>query len=115
VPVVFFQEQMVGNATQDVSLAPFDRFGGGGGRVRVRATLPSTATTGDCSITVMVGSDVLISSGPLSLERAAGEGPDDRTAAVSGIAAPGDPITVRIINNTAGTPIVTGIVDVQNA
>ena len=114
-PVVYFQETMAANATQDVSLAPYDRFGGGGGRVRVRAVAPNGATVGSIKITVMLGSDVLISSGPLSIETAAGIGVTSETPSISGIGAPGDPITVRIEETAGNTPLVQGVVDIQNA
>jgi len=116
-PTVYFQQNMgaAGLTTIDVALAPFDRFGGGGGRVRVRATVP-TLLQGTVDLTVMVGSDVLVSAGPLGAEAAVGAGPTSETPAIAGIAAPGDPITVRLAE-TAGNAntIVQGIVDIQNA
>lgn len=113
-PTVYFREQMVANATQDVALAPYDRFGGGGGRVRVRCTVP-TLLGGTVDLTVMLGSDVIVSAGPIGVESVAGGGPTNESPSVAGIGAPGDPITIRLAENAGGTPMVSGVVDIQNA
>jgi len=115
-PAVYFQQDLgAANSVVDVALAPYDRFGGGGGRVRVRCTVLQ-ALTGTVDLTVMVGSDVLVSAGPVSAETSVGAGPNSESPSISGIAAPGDPITVRLAE-TGGNAntIVTGIVDIQNA
>jgi len=67
-------------------------------------------------MTVLVGSDVLQDAGVIPAEAVAGEGPIESTAGVSGIGAPGDPITVRLAETLGtGSTIVLGVVDIQNA
>lgn len=115
-PAVYFRQDLgAANSVVDVPLAPYDRFGGGGGRIRVRATVV-IANAGNVDMTVMLGSDVLISAGPVGAEANVGQGPTNETPSISGIGAPGDPITVRLAE-TAGVAnvIVTGVVDIQNA
>ena len=115
-PAVYFRQDLgVANSVLDVALAPYSRFGGGGGRVRVRCTVPTTLG-GTVDLTVMLGSDVLVSAGPIGVESVAGGGPTSETPSISGIGAPGDPITVRLAE-TGGNAntIVTGVVDIQNA
>jgi len=116
IPVVRFQQTITANQSLNIDLSPFDRFGGGGGRIRAKATLPAGTTPSNVTMTVLVGSDVLQDAGPLPAEAIAGEGPIESTAGVAGIGAPGDPITVRLAE-TAGTAstIVLGVVDIQNA
>ena len=113
--VVAFAQNVLANSTADVPLAPFDRFGGGGGRVAVRATVPVAAAPGDVLMTVLVGSDVLANQVPVFAEAAANAGPNSETPVVAGIGTPSDPITVRLANTTIGALVVSGIVDIQNA
>jgi len=114
VPVVSFEQSIAANAESDISLAPFDRFGGQGGRVAVRSTVIA-ASSGDVNLTLMVGSDVVQQASPIFGEAALGIGPDRNTPAVAGIGAPGDPITVRLANTTGAAIVVRGVVDIQNA
>lgn len=81
--------------TVDMNLAPFHRFGGRGGRVAVRATVP-IASVGAGTITVMCGSDVVADQFVIPVEPGVSFGPTKETQSVGGRGAPGDPITVRI-------------------
>ena len=85
----------------DVNLAPFDRFGGRGGRVSVKATGVQAEANGELTITVLVGSDILVNEGVIPGERAVNLGPDAETPATKGFGAPADPITVRLFNANA--------------
>lgn len=114
-PSVPFRITLTANASQDVALGPFNRFGGGGGQMRLRATVPTTLA-GTVTATIMLGSDVIVNAGNLSVESVAGGGPTNETPAYGGRGAPGDPITISIAETAgnAGT-IVTGVVDIINA
>jgi hypothetical protein len=114
-PAVPFQVTVPLNATVNVNLAPFDRFGGGGGRVAVRATVPTGLAVNAMLMTVLVGSDVLVNQGPVFAETAAGVGPTSETPVVMGIGTPSDPITITLANTTGAAIVVTGVADVQNA
>lgn len=113
-PVVPFSLSVPLNGQIDVPLAPYDRLGGRGGRVAVAATLPILTPTG-VTMTVMLGSDVVQSEGALFGEGVAGQGPTSETPRVVGVGAPGDPITVRLTNSTAGNIITSGVVQIDNA
>jgi len=99
----------------DVNLAPFDRFGGRGGRVSVKATGVAAEADGDLTMTVLVGSDILVNEGDVGAERTVNLGPDAETPAVKGFGAPADPITVRLFNANAAARVVTTEVEVENA
>ena len=113
-PAVPFSIGVPLNGQIDVPLAPFDRFGGGGGRIAVRATVLA-ASSGDVNMTVMLGSDVVQSQAPVFGESVAGLGPTRETPVVGGLGAPGDPITIRLENTTGTLIVVNGIADIQNA
>ncbi|MEO2005993.1 MAG: hypothetical protein ABGY41_18060 [Candidatus Poribacteria bacterium] len=102
------------NGSIDVSLAPFDRFGGGGGRVAIRATTPAGTLVG-ITATMIVGSDVIVNNGHVLAEKIAGGGPDADTPAFMGFGAVGDPITFTLSNSTIADIVVLGIADIQNA
>lgn len=104
---------IAGQVTLD--LAPFDRFGGRGGRVSVRTTGVAAEADGDLTQTVLVGSDVLINAGQIVAEPSLNSGPTNETPAVVGVGAPADPITVTVFNANAATRDVITEVDVQNA
>ncbi len=99
----------------DVNLAPFDRFGGRGGRVSVKATGLIAEADGDLTMTVLVGSDILTNEASIGAERVVNLGPDSETPAIIGFGAPADPITVRLFNANAATRVVTTEVEVENA
>ncbi len=99
----------------DVNLAPFDRFGGRGGRVKVQATGVLAEANGDLTMTVLVGSDILSNEAVIGAERIVNFGPDNETPAIMGFGAPADPITVRLFNANAADRTVTTDVEVENA
>jgi len=102
------------NGSTDVSLAPFDRFGGSGGRVAIRATTPATTLIG-ITATMIVGSDVIVNNGHVVAEAVVGGGPTAETPAFTGFGAVGDPITFTLSNSTGAAIVVMGIADIQNA
>jgi len=104
---------IAGQATLDLS--PFDRFGGRGGRLTVRATGVAAEMDGDVTITVLVGSDVLINAGVVTGEAVLNSGPSNETPAISGRGAPADPITITLFNVNAATRDVITEVNIENA
>jgi len=113
-PAVPFQESIILNATNTVDLTPFDRFGGRGGRVAVKAT-SIAAESGDVNLTLIVGSDVIVNASPVFGESTVGAGPTGETPSYSAIGAPGDPITLRLANTTGATIVIQGVVQIDNA
>lgn len=113
-PLVPRQTSVAANATVDVALAPFERFGGGGGRVAVQATVIA-ASSGLVNMSLLIGSDVVQDAGPIFAEPVVGGGPDANTPAVVGVGAPGDPITIRLSNTSGAAIVVRTIANVQNA
>jgi len=112
-PIVTFNQVVPLNGSVDVALAPFDRFGGGGGRVAVQAT-SIAAESGDVNLTLMIGSDTVQSAGPVFGESVAGIGPTNETPAVSGFGGIADPITVRLENTTGADITISGRVIIEN-
>jgi len=112
-PVVPFSVSVPANGQVNVDLSPFDRFGGRGGRVGVRATVPA-ASAGVVNITMLLGSDTIVENSPLFGEPVVGSGPSNETPAFVGVGAPADPITIRLANTTAGAIIVSGRADIEN-
>ena len=112
-PVVTIQDSIAGNATETMDLSPFDRFGGGGGQVAVRSTVIA-GSTGNVTMDLLLGSDTIISSGPVFGEPVVGGGPSGETPVVAGFGAP-DPITLRYSNTTSSAIVVRAIVDIRNA
>ena len=113
-PVVTIEDSIAANATETMDLSPFDRFGGGGGQVAVRSTVIA-ASTGNVTMDLLLGSDTIISSGPIFAEPVVGGGPNGETPVVAGFGAPGDPITLRYSNTTGTAIVVRAIVDIRNA
>ncbi len=104
---------LAGQATLDLS--PFDRFGGRGGRVSVAITGVAAEANGDLTMTVLVGSDVLVNAGQITGESALNRGPDSETPRVEGRGAPADPITITVFNANAAARDVISEVIVDNA
>jgi len=104
---------LAGQTTLDLS--PFDRFGGRGGRVTVKTTGVAAEAQGDLTMTVLVGSDILINAGQITGESVLNRGPDSETPGVTGIGAPADPITVTVFNANAAARVVITDVLVENA
>jgi len=102
-----------GQVTLDLS--PFDRFGGRGGRVSVKATGVAAEADGDITITVLVGSDVLINAGQIVAEPSLNSGPTNETPAILGRGAPADPITVTLFNVNALVRDVITEIEIENA
>lgn len=82
-----------------LDLAPFDRFGGRGGRVSVKCTVVAAEVV-DTTISVLVGSDVLANAVRPSTA-AVDTAPDNETPAIVGFGAPADPITITLTNTDA--------------
>ena len=104
---------IAGQVTLDLS--PFDRFGGRGGRLSVRSTGVAAEMDGDVTMTVLVGSDVLINAGQVVGESSLNAGPTNETPAVTGRGAPADPITITLFNVNAGARDVSTEVEIENA
>jgi len=104
----------VGQTTLDLS--PFDRFGGRGGRLSVASTGVAAEAQGDLTMTVLVGSDVLINAGQIVGEPSINSGPTNETPRVTGRGAPADPITITLFNNhaTLVRAVITEV-EIENA
>jgi len=98
-----------------VDLSPFDRFAGRGGRIAVAATGVAAESDGDITMTVLVGSDILMDAGEIVGESSLNRGPDNETPRVRGRGAPSDPITVRLFNVNALVREVIVEADIENA
>ncbi len=103
------------NGQTTLDLSPFDRFGGRGGRVSVAVTGVALEANGELTMTVLVGSDVLINAGQIVSESSLNRGPDAETPRVVGRGAPADPITVTLFNANAMARDVISEVEVENA
>lgn len=112
---VRFNQSIAAGASFVPTLDPYDRLGGGGGAVRVRAVIDSAGTVGDIVETLFIGSELVENRGALPLERAAGAGPDEFTAATGGPGAPGDKIALSFTNVSGVARSVRGIVEIMNA
>lgn len=106
---------LAAGASVTPDLGVYDRFGGGGGKLAVRAVVDSAGVSGDIVETIFVGSEMVESRGGLALERAAGAGPDNFTPAVTAFGAPGDKISVTFANVSAGARSVRFLIEVDNA
>lgn len=106
---------LAAGASNTPDLGVYDRFGGGGGKLAVRAVIDSGGVTGDIVETIFVGSEMVESRGGLALERAAGAGPDNFTVVVPAYGAPGDKIAVTFANVSAATRSVRFLIEVDNA
>jgi len=104
---------LTGQVTLDLS--PFDRFGGRGGRLSVKATALAAEALVTATMTVLVGSDVLINAGQIPAEPTVNSGPTNETPAVTGRGAPADPITVTLFNGSAGAIDIRTEIEVENA
>lgn len=114
-PQVGFQISVPATSSAKPNLAPYDRFGGGGGAMQLRSTTPLGTPGTAIRQTLFIGSEMLVNKGFVGAERAVGAGPDDFTTKVGGLGGAGDPIDITYENTTAGALVVTGIVDIQNA
>lgn len=114
-PAVRFVQSIAAGASFTPNLSPYDRFGGNGGAVKVRAVIDSAGTAGDIVETLFVGSEMIENRGALSLERAAGAGVDDFTPSVKALGAAADAIALTYTNVSAGARTVKGIAEIQNA
>lgn len=98
-----------------LDLAPFDRFGGRGGRASLAITGVAAEADGDLTMDALIGSDTLIRGGQITGESSLNRGPDSETPRVGGIGGPGDPITVQVFNANAATRDVITELVVENA
>ena len=62
-PVVRFTQSIAAGATFSPNLSPYDRFGGGGGKMRLQSTVQSTGVQADVLETVFVGSELVENRG----------------------------------------------------
>jgi hypothetical protein len=114
-PVVRFSQSIAAGATFSPNLSPYDRFGGGGGKIRLQSTVQSTGVQTDVLETVFVGSELVENRGPMAVERVAGAGPDAFTPITEAYGAPGDPIVLTYQNTNVAARSVTGILYIDNA
>lgn len=114
-PAVAWSLSVPAGQTLQPNLAPYDRFGGGGGACKIRSSVPA-AGAAQIQETVFIGSELIESAGTVGVERSAGSGPDNFTRSVGGIGTPGAPINILYRNLHATTAfIVTGFMDIENA
>lgn len=104
---------LAGNITLDLS--PFDRFGGRGGRLAVAVTGAAAEANGELTMTVLVGSDILINAGEIVAEPSLNSGPTGETPRVTGRGAPADPITITLFNTNAVARDVIADIEIENA
>ena len=99
--------------TASPNLAPYDRFGGKGGAIKVRSsTLAASANL--VQETVMCGGDTVQVNAVVQGEQSVGAGPNMFGRAASGVGGPGEPITIIYRNPTAGAIVVTGWMEIEN-
>jgi len=106
---------LAAGASNTPDLGVYDRMGGNGGRVRVRAVIDSAGVSGDIVHTLFVGSEMVENRGGLGLERSAGAGVDDFTPSTGSLGAPGDKIASTFTNISAASRTVRFIIEVENA
>lgn len=99
----------------DFPLAPFDRFAGRGGRLKVAATGVAAEANGELTMTVLVGSDILQNAGDIPGEASVNRGPDNETPRVTGRGAPADPITITLFNTNAAVRVAIVEAEIENA
>lgn len=91
-------------------LGAFNRFGGNGGAVQVRGT---NITAEAATLSLQIGSDIIVNRALLPVEAVAGQGPTKDTVAFGGVGGPGDPILVTVFG-PGGTEDPTVQVDITN-
>lgn len=110
-PVVRRQTSIAANANANIDLSPFDRFGLGGGGVRVRAVALS-GNFGDLQMNLTIGSDQVARDVPLAV---AAQGISaDATPGAAGVGGPSDPVTLNIANTSAGAIVVDAFTEIEN-
>lgn len=114
-PVYRGVQSIAAGATFVVPLSPNDRFGGRGGKVRIRAALVTGGAAGDILQTVFVGNEMLENRGAVALESAANRGVDNFTPALEAVGLPADPISVQYLNTNAAARSVAFFVEIDNA
>lgn len=102
-------------ATFTPNLSPNDRFGGRGGRVRIRCALVTGGAAGDILQTVFVGNEMVENRGSVALESAANRGVDNFTPALEAVGLPADPIAVQYLNTNAASRSVAFFIEIENA
>jgi hypothetical protein len=112
-PTVAWSLSVPAGQTASPSLAPYDRFGGKGGAIKVRATVIAAAAN-LVQETIMIGGETIEVNAPVAAERAVGAGPDVFTRAASGIGGAGDPITIIYRNTDAAARVVSGWMEIEN-
>jgi hypothetical protein len=110
-PVYSDQVSIAAAATFTVPLSPNDRFGGRGGRVRVRSVATSGATSGLVRRTIFVGNELVEPDSGVLLKAT---GVDNFTPAQENIGAPADPVKVSFKNTSAGVIVVDYFVEIEN-
>jgi len=98
----------------DVNLAPFDRFAGRGGLVRVKATC-LLGQEDDLTFDLTIGSDIIAQAYAIGAEPNVGQGPNRETDVVEGVGAPADPITLNLQNANAAARTVDVEAEIINA
>ncbi len=95
--------------------SPFERVGGRGARIKVYIrTDAAVANVIDTLASVLLGSDVIVRNGN---PNGAGTGQVDTNTDLfaEGFAAPGDPITIELINNDAAVAFTfSTLVSIEN-
>lgn len=97
------------------NLSPNDRFGGRGGKVRIRSALVTGGAAGDILQTVFVGNEMLEQRGAVALESAANRGVDNFTPALEGVGLAADPISVQYLNTNAAARSIAFFIEIDNA
>lgn len=112
-PAVGWSLSVPAGGTASPDLKPYDRFAGGGGGVKIRASVP-VAAAGLVSQTTYIGSELIEQSTPVGVERSVGSGPDNFTRATGGIGGPGDPVNITYRNTGVAAHVVSGFMDIEN-
>ncbi len=95
--------------------SPFERVGGRGARIKVYIrTDAAIANVPLTNCTVLLGSDTIVRAGNPN-GAGTGQVATDTDLFAEGFAAPGDPITVELVNATAATAVVySTLVSIEN-
>jgi hypothetical protein len=96
-------------------LRPNDRFGGHGGKARVRAVVVTGGAAGDILETIFIGNEMVESRGAPSLEPAANRGVDNFTPAIEAVGGPADVIDVQYLNTNAAARSIAFVIEIENA
>lgn len=94
------------NSTVTADLTPYAFMPGGGGVLRVAATV-AAAGAGDVTASLQVGTERPANGILLGVERTIGGGPDGETPVFEALGAPSDPNLLEFTNTNVAARVVT--------